>query len=116
MSQPPDSGLNAGGVAATTAQGSVVTAGDLSVPSGSSLSITGGSGEERTALLRTLGGLNAPTTGQVRLNGRLLTSTNGSTPAGVGYLSAEHALIGSLTAAENVGLPLLARGEPPPAT
>lgn len=112
MSTPTRTGLCVDNLTASTAQGLIVAAGDVSLPPGSSLAITGGSGEERTALVRALGGLSAPTTGQVHLNGEPLRSRAGTTPTGVGYCSREHTLIGGLSAAENVALALLARKEP----
>ncbi len=77
--------------------------------------ILGGSGCGKSTLLRHLIGLNIPYRGKIWIDGEPLNAGN---PAGyqrllpkIGVLFQGSALIGSMTIAENVALPLLAHSE-----
>ncbi|GEM_PF-321124 len=91
----------------------------LSVHAGESVAIMGPSGCGKSTLLNLLGGLDRPTTGEVRINGQTLTGQESAAIAlvrrrTIGFVFQEHNLIATLTAAENVALPLLLDGVPAP--
>ncbi|MHB8644302.1 MAG: ABC transporter ATP-binding protein [Thermomicrobiales bacterium] len=91
----------------------------LSVHAGASVAIMGPSGCGKSTLLNLLGGLDQPTTGDVRINGQMLTGLDSAALAlvrrrAIGFIFQEHNLIATLTAAENVALPLLLDGVPAP--
>jgi putative ABC transport system ATP-binding protein len=83
----------------------------LSVPSGESLAIVGASGAGKSTLLALLAGLDAPTQGTVRLAGVDLGTLDEDgraalRAANVGFVFQAFHLVPSLTALENVMLPL----------
>jgi putative ABC transport system ATP-binding protein len=83
----------------------------LSVRAGESLAIVGASGAGKSTLLALLAGLDSPTTGQVFIAGVDLTRLDEDGRAAirgrhVGFVFQAFHLIPSLTAAENVMLPL----------
>ncbi len=83
----------------------------FSVVAGESLAIVGASGSGKSTLLGLLAGLDLPSTGQVRLNGRTLTSLDEEGRAQVradtiGFVFQSFQLLPGLTALENVMLPL----------
>ena len=93
--------------------------GDLEVVKGVSLSVdtsefvclVGKSGCGKTTLLSLLSGLERPTSGQVKLNGKDITSASEDELAlfrreNVGFIFQSFNLIPTLSAWENVGLPL----------
>src|SRR5260221_391497 len=85
---------------------------DVTVAPGESLAVTGPSGSGKTSLLAILSGLTAPTTGEVHIDGALLTGFAG--PAlGVSVVLQGYGLVSLLTAAENVEITLRAAGRPP---
>jgi len=85
---------------------------DVTVAPGESLAVTGPSGSGKTSLLAILSGLTAPTTGEVHIDGTLLTGFAG--PAlGVSVVLQGYGLVSLLTAAENVEITLRAAGRPP---
>lgn len=91
---------------------------DLSVRAGEFLAILGPSGCGKSTLLNVVGGLDRPTSGEVILDGHSTTawSSGDWTRARrelVGVVFQAFHLLPGLTAAENVGLPLVLRGEPP---
>ena len=84
---------------------------DLSIPAGESLAIVGASGSGKTTLLGILAGLDLPTSGTVDLAGERITEMDEEARAllrgrCVGFVFQNFQLLASLTAAENVMLPL----------
>lgn len=85
---------------------------DFSVNSGEFVSIIGPSGSGKTALLNVLGCLDTPTRGSLRLNGN---ETSGLKESGlvklrrdnIGFVFQQFYLMPTLTARENIELPLL---------
>lgn len=85
----------------------------LTLNRGEFLIITGRNGSGKSTLLHQLGLLDYPDTGSIRLDGQEVTSMPESQRAALrlhtlGYVFQEYALIGELTALENVMLPALA--------
>jgi len=72
--------------------------------------LLGGSGTGKSTLLRMIGGLQRPDSGEVRVAGQLLTGLSerelGGIRKGIGMLFQSGALLDSMTVLENVGLPL----------
>ena len=88
---------------------------DLEIASGEYVAIAGPSGCGKTTLLSILGLLDAPTTGEYALEGRPVAGLSAAERARVrnrriGFVFQAFNLIGELTVAENVELPLLYRG------
>jgi putative ABC transport system ATP-binding protein len=83
----------------------------LTVTAGELVAVMGPSGSGKSTLLNLAGGLDAPTSGQVVVEGVVLGSLGRHGLAAVrrrrvGYVFQDLNLLPSLTAAENVGLPL----------
>jgi putative ABC transport system ATP-binding protein len=83
----------------------------LEVRAGEALAIVGASGSGKSTLLAILAGLDVPTVGAVELDGRSLFELDEDARAelrgrAVGFVFQAFQLIGSLTALENVMLPL----------
>jgi putative ABC transport system ATP-binding protein len=88
----------------------------LSIPSKQTMAIVGPSGSGKSTLLGLMAGLDRPTTGSIELNGRDITTLSESRMAQVrretiGYIFQSFHLIPTLTAAENVAVPLELGGE-----
>jgi len=88
----------------------------FSVPEGSRCAIVGPSGSGKTTLLGLCAGLDRPTSGSVSLNGVALNDLNEDELAQtrnqhVGFVFQTFQLISTLTALENVVVPLELRGE-----
>jgi putative ABC transport system ATP-binding protein len=86
---------------------------DLRIPSGEFLSVEGPSGCGKTTLLNLLGLLDAPTSGEVRWDGRPVGTLTDRERAhlrlrGVGFIFQRFYLLPTLTARENVELPMRA--------
>lgn len=89
---------------------------DVAVEQGAQLAIVGESGSGKTTLLGILAGLDLPTAGDVWLDGAEITALDEEQRArvrgrSVGFVFQSFQLIDSLTALENVMLPLELRGE-----
>ncbi len=84
---------------------------NLSVAQGSLVAIMGPSGSGKSTLLTIAGSLEEPTTGEVLIDGRALSSMSRNDKARlrrrtVGYVFQDFNLLAGLTAVENVALPL----------
>ncbi|MCP4330196.1 MAG: ABC transporter ATP-binding protein [Alphaproteobacteria bacterium] len=82
---------------------------DLEIPHGTFVCLLGPSGCGKTTLLRLIAGLEAPTRGEIRLDGKDLTHV----PAhqrGFGMVFQSLALFPHLNVADNIGYPLRIRG------
>jgi lipoprotein-releasing system ATP-binding protein len=102
----------------TTGRGSLVLFDGLSfdVAEGEMLAIIGESGAGKSTLLHILGALDSPTSGDVYCATTHLRNLSTKDAARfrnreVGYVWQFHYLLPEFTAAENVAMPLLARGE-----
>ena len=84
---------------------------DLSIPSGQFVSIVGPSGSGKSTLLGLVAGLDAPTAGEIRIDGETITSMDEDSLAAlrgrkIGIVFQSFHLISSLTAYENVLVPM----------
>lgn len=91
---------------------------DLSIQSGEFTALVGPSGSGKTTLLQLIGCLDQPTSGQVFINGEDVTRLNRNQRAElrkgtIGFIFQFFALIPTLTAYENVEMPLLLNGSKP---
>jgi putative ABC transport system ATP-binding protein len=91
---------------------------DFSAGPGEFVAIMGPSGSGKSTLLHLLGGLDAPSSGEVSLNGQPLSSLSDDQVTRlrrrkVGFIFQFYNLLPTLTAAENVGLPLVIDGQSP---
>jgi putative ABC transport system ATP-binding protein len=90
---------------------------DLSIAAGETVAIVGASGAGKSTLLALLAGLDEPSTGHIWLNGSELTALDEDGRAAVrarhvGFVFQSFHLVPSLTAIENVMLPLELAGLP----
>ena len=91
---------------------------DLELAAGESLAIVGPSGSGKSTLLHVIGGLTAPTSGQVLLEGDDLAQLDADALARVrnrkiGFVFQSHHLLPQCTALENVLVPTLAEKRTP---
>ncbi len=89
---------------------------DLIIKSGESIAIVGESGSGKSTLISLLAGLDTPSTGSIRLNGKLITTMNEDGRAAmrnelIGFVFQSFQLLQGLTALENVMLPLELSGD-----
>ncbi len=90
----------------------------LTIESGEFAALVGPSGSGKTTLLQLIGCLDQPNSGQVVINGQEATSLNRNKRADlrkeeIGFVFQFFALIPTLTAYENVEMPLLLNGTSP---
>ena len=83
----------------------------LQIPQGSSVAITGASGSGKTTLLGLLAGLDAPSSGDIKLLGQSMVNLNEDERAAlrlgqVGFVFQSFHLMNNLSALENIMLPL----------
>ena len=88
----------------------------LSIRSGEFTALVGPSGSDKTTLLQLIGCLDQPTSGRVFINGKDVSQLNRNQRADmrrgtIGYVFQFFALIPTLTAYENVEMPLLLIGQ-----
>ncbi|MEO6688966.1 MAG: lipoprotein-releasing ABC transporter ATP-binding protein LolD [Dokdonella sp.] len=111
--------LRADKVAKTYQEGSlrteVLREVDLSVRRGETVAIIGASGTGKSTLLHILGGLDAPTAGEVIVEGQTMSHLSDRARGdlrnkSLGFVYQFHHLLPEFTAIENVCMPLLIRG------
>lgn len=91
---------------------------NLSIENGEFTALVGPSGSGKTTLLQMIGCLDQPTSGRVIINGNDVTTLNRNQRADmrrgtIGFVFQFFALIPTLTAYENVEMPLLLNGHTP---
>jgi putative ABC transport system ATP-binding protein len=84
---------------------------DLTIPDGQFVAVVGPSGSGKSTLLGLIAGLDAPTSGEIRIDGRDITRMNEDDLAALrgeklGFVFQSFHLIPSLTALENILVPM----------
>ena len=90
---------------------------DLHIDRGEMVAIAGPSGSGKSTLLNLIGGLDRPTSGEIRIDGQSLASLSDDDLARlrrdkIGFIFQFFNLLPSLTSVENVALPLHLKGLP----
>lgn len=90
---------------------------NLTIPDGQFISIVGPSGSGKSTLLGLIAGLDAPTSGEIRIDGQAITAMNEDALAElrgkkIGFVFQSFHLIPSLTALENILIPMEIAGVP----
>jgi lipoprotein-releasing system ATP-binding protein len=115
----PSPVLRATAVAKTYQEGSlrtdVLRDVELTVNRGETVAIIGASGTGKSTLLHILGGLDAPSAGEVEVDGKLMSKLSDRARGelrnrSLGFVYQFHHLLPEFTAVENVAMPLLIRG------
>ena len=91
---------------------------ELNVVKGDRIAIIGASGSGKTTLLQLIGGLDQPTSGEVRVAGESMSTLRDADRGrlrnrALGFVYQFHHLLPEFTALENVAMPLLVRGTAP---
>jgi lipoprotein-releasing system ATP-binding protein len=90
---------------------------NLQVQPAERVAIIGASGSGKTTLLQIMGGLDEPDEGEVFINGEAMHGADEAAKGdlrnrNIGFVYQFHHLLPEFTAAENVAMPLMIRGEP----
>ena len=85
---------------------------NLDIPAGDFVALMGPSGSGKTTLLNLIGGIDSPTSGELKINGQRIDDLSGDELAlwranTVGFIFQSYNLMPVLTAQKNVELPLL---------
>jgi len=88
----------------------------MEIPDGQFIALTGASGSGKSTLLGLIAGLDAPSTGEIFIDGDEITSMSedglaGIRSAKIGFVFQSFHLIPSLTAFENILIPMEIRGQ-----